>query len=41
MKQHFIPSFCALVRLCGSKFFNVLVNSSPWKVNADALLFCA
>jgi hypothetical protein len=23
--------------LCGSKFFNVLVNFSPWKLNADAL----
>jgi hypothetical protein len=42
MKQRFIPSFCAFVFsnrrfVGGSKFFNVLINSSPWKLNADAL----
>jgi hypothetical protein len=26
-----------LLRLCGSKFFNVLANSSLWKVSAVAL----
>jgi hypothetical protein len=39
MKQRFIPSFCAFVYLCGSKFFNVLENFSPWKVSAVALRF--
>ncbi|MDR2053849.1 MAG: hypothetical protein LBP80_10595 [Treponema sp.] len=37
MKQRFIPSFCAFVRLSGTNFFNVLANSNFWKVNADAL----
>jgi hypothetical protein len=42
MKQRCIRSFCAFVFsnrrfVGGSKFFNVLVNSSPWKLNADAL----
>jgi hypothetical protein len=42
MKQRCIPSFCAFEFsnrrfVCGLQFFNVLVNSSPWKLNADAL----
>jgi hypothetical protein len=37
--MHGAPRYSFLLRLCGSKFFNVLINFSLWKVSAVALPF--